>query len=122
MSNSLTAVTVVLMVLGMYVLLFSTISLLYKVVVIVYIFVLLFLFTLALQDSEMMQKSGARMRSQEAHSGRGTGVELACRTCSAWNFVTRVSLFSEPTSRFLSLGKVSASSLMHAFARTTSAR
>lgn len=73
MSNSLRAVTVVLMVVGAYVLLFSTISLLYKVVVVVYIFVLLFLFTLALQDLEMMKKPTAGIRSQEAYSGRGTG-------------------------------------------------
>jgi membrane-bound ClpP family serine protease len=72
MSNTLTAVTVVLMVIGMYVLVFSSLSLLYKIVIVVYVFVLLFLFTLALEGLEMMEKPRAEMRSQKACSGRGT--------------------------------------------------
>jgi hypothetical protein len=44
------------MVLGTYVLVFSSISLLYKVVIVVYIFVLLFLFTLALLSLETIGK------------------------------------------------------------------
>ncbi len=59
MSNSLSAVALVLMVLGTYVLVFSSISLLYKVVIIVYIFVLLFLFSLALLSLETMEKPSA---------------------------------------------------------------
>jgi hypothetical protein len=59
MSNSLSAVALVLMVLGTYVLLFSSISLLYKVVIVVYIFVLLFLFSLALLSLESMGKPSA---------------------------------------------------------------
>ena len=58
MSNSVSAVALVLMVLGTYVLLFSNISLLYKVVIVVYIFVLLFLFTLALLSLETIGKLG----------------------------------------------------------------
>jgi len=59
MSNSLSAVTLVLMVIGTYVLVFSSISLLYKVVIVVYIFVLLFLLTLALQTLETIAKPRA---------------------------------------------------------------
>ena len=59
MSNSLSAVTLVLMVIGTYVLVFSSISLLYKVVIVVYIFVLLFLFSLALQSLETIGKPSA---------------------------------------------------------------
>jgi hypothetical protein len=59
MSSSLSAVTLVLMVLGTYVLLFSNISLLYKAVIVVYIFVMLFLFTLALQSLEAIGKASA---------------------------------------------------------------
>ena len=59
MSNSLSAVTLVLMVIGTYVLVFSSISLLYKVVIAVYIFVLLFLFSLALQSLETIGKPSA---------------------------------------------------------------
>jgi hypothetical protein len=59
MSNSLRAVSLVLMVIGTYVLVFSSVSLLYKVVIFVYIFVLLFLFSLALQSLETTGKSRA---------------------------------------------------------------
>lgn len=59
MSGSLSAVTLVLMVLGTYVLLFSNISLVYKAVIVVYIFVMLFLFTLALQSLEAIGKASA---------------------------------------------------------------
>ncbi|HYB68531.1 MAG TPA: hypothetical protein VEC97_03200 [Candidatus Acidoferrales bacterium] len=48
----MSAVALALMVLGTYVLVFSSISLLYKVVIVVYIFVLLFLFSLALLSLE----------------------------------------------------------------------
>ena len=67
MSNSLSAVAIVLMVLGTYVLVFSSISLLYKVVIVAYIFVLLFLFSLALLSLETIGKLGAewRRRSQK---------------------------------------------------------
>jgi hypothetical protein len=59
MSNSLSAVTLVLMVLGTYVLVFSSISLLYKAVIVVYIFVMLLLLTLALQSLETIAKPSA---------------------------------------------------------------
>jgi hypothetical protein len=80
MSNSLSAVAVVLMVIGTYVLVFSSISLLYKVVIVVYIFVLLFLFSLALLSLEAMEKPGTEWRklSQEASVGRGIGFGLLC--------------------------------------------
>ncbi|MGD0496072.1 MAG: hypothetical protein ABSB28_08525 [Candidatus Bathyarchaeia archaeon] len=55
----MSAVTLVLMVIGTYVLVFSSISLLYKVVIVVYIFVLLFLLTLALQTLETIAKPRA---------------------------------------------------------------
>lgn len=47
------------MVIGTYVLVFSSISLLYKVVIVVYIFVLLFLFSLALLSLESIGKPNA---------------------------------------------------------------
>ncbi|MGA3191882.1 MAG: hypothetical protein ABSD73_05135 [Candidatus Bathyarchaeia archaeon] len=59
MSGSLSAVTLALMVLGTYVLVFSSISLLYKAVIVVYIFVMLFLLTLALQSLEAIGKPSA---------------------------------------------------------------
>jgi Ca2+/Na+ antiporter len=59
MSNSLSAITLVLMVIGTYVLLFSSVSILYKIVIVVYIFVLLFLFSLALQSLETIGKPRA---------------------------------------------------------------
>jgi hypothetical protein len=58
--NTLNAISLVLVVIGTYVLLFSSISLLYKIVVVVYIFAMLFLFTLALQSLETMGKPGAQ--------------------------------------------------------------
>jgi hypothetical protein len=57
--NTLNAISLVLVVIGTYVLLFSSISLLYKIIVVVYIFAMLFLFTLALQSLETMGKPGA---------------------------------------------------------------
>lgn len=63
MSNSLSAVALVLMVLGTYVLVFSSISLLYKVVIVVYIFVLLFLFSLALLSLETIGEPRRRVKN-----------------------------------------------------------
>lgn len=80
MSGSLSAVTLVLMILGTYVLLFSSISLLYKVIVVVYIFVLLFLFTLALQSLETIGKTNAELRSQSQKSS--LNVERPSALCS----------------------------------------
>lgn len=80
MPNNLSVVTLALMVLGTYVLVFSSISLLYKVVVVVYIFVLLFLLTLALQSLETIGKPSAEVRSQsQKHS---LSVELPSASCS----------------------------------------
>ena len=59
MSNSLSAVSIVLMIIGTYVLVFSSVSLLYKVIIVVYIFALLFLFTLALQNLDLIGKQEA---------------------------------------------------------------
>jgi hypothetical protein len=55
-SNTLSAVTLALLVISTYVLLFSSMPLLYKIVIVVYSFVLLFLFTLALQSLERIGK------------------------------------------------------------------
>jgi len=60
----MSAVALVLVVLGTYVLLFSSISLLYKVVVVVYIFVLLFLFSLALLSLDTIGESRAEGRTR----------------------------------------------------------
>jgi len=57
--NTLNTISLVLVVIGTYVLVFSSISLLYKIVVVVYIFAMLFLLTLALQSLETMGKPGA---------------------------------------------------------------
>jgi hypothetical protein len=80
MSNSLSAVAIVLMVIGTYVLVFSSIPLLYKVIIVVYIFVLLFLFSLALLSLEAIEKPGTEWRtlSQKAFVGRGSGSGLLC--------------------------------------------
>ena len=56
--NTLNTISLVLVVIGTYVLVFSSISLLYKIVVVVYIFAMLFLLTLALQSLETMGKPG----------------------------------------------------------------
>ena len=54
------------MVLGTYVLVFSNISLLYKVIIVVYIFVLLFLFSLALLSLETIGERGSRVENAVA--------------------------------------------------------
>jgi len=66
--NTLSTISLVLIVIGTYVLVFTSISLLYKIVIVVYIFAMLFLLTLAVQSLETMRKPGAEQRtpSQEA--------------------------------------------------------
>ena len=61
--NTLNAISLVLVVIGTYVLVFSSVSLLYKIVFVIYIFAMLFLFTLALQSLETMGKPGAEQRT-----------------------------------------------------------
>ena len=89
MPNSLSAVTLVLLVLGTYVLLFSSISLLYKVVIVVYIFVLLFLFTFVLQSLETIEKPSAELRAQSQEPSLAVEKSSAIMYCLEGHSVTQ---------------------------------
>jgi hypothetical protein len=71
--NTLSAISLVLVLIGTYVLVFSSVSLLYKIVIVVYIFAMLFLFTLALQSLETMGKPGAEQRTPSQYISFFTG-------------------------------------------------